>query len=232
MTRDERPVDEYSEKHCSHRWPLMVAGLVLPAIIVLSVAWGVVAHFPAVGVIYIPAIVLTGIFRGHRLLLNWPTGIRVDAKGIEIGGVHRKRRLAARSPRRKPPPASYQCYHLFSCPWDAVKNVKVVTDRKQLRALRNIADSAPAGPIKPRGSYVATYYLGMMIPPYMRAALVINVDLNKVSMPTFRDVQALWITTSQHGETSDLWVAPTRHPDQLRRAVEYYKPYQPRLDDW
>lgn len=231
MSPETFPIGEYTEKHCSHRWPLMVAGLVFPTIFVLATTWGAVAHFPAAGLVTTPAIFLMLVLRGDRLFLNWPTGIRVDADGIEIGGVHRKRHRATRLPRRKPPPASLQCYHVFSCPWEAIERVTVVTDREQLRSLQTSAASAPRGPIEPRGR-VATYYLGMMVPPYLRAALVINVDLDKANVPAFRDVQALWIATSQHGTKSDLWVAPTRQPEKLRRALEHYASYRFRPQAW
>jgi hypothetical protein len=59
----------------------------------------------------------------------------------------------------------------------------------------------------------------MLVPPFIRTALVIEVDPQSADSPEFRVVQALAVATSQVGTRSSTWVVPTRHPDQLYTTV-------------
>jgi hypothetical protein len=65
------------------------------------------------------------------LYRNWPTGIRLDQAAVSIGAVG--------SPRaaRRPPTVSHQRWGLFTCPWPAVRGIRVVTDRSELRQVKN-----------------------------------------------------------------------------------------------
>ena len=61
------------------------------------------------------------------LYRNWPTGIRIDESGISIGAVG-----SSHAARRKPT-INHQSWGLFTCPWQAVEGIRIVTDRAELR---------------------------------------------------------------------------------------------------
>lgn len=63
----------------------------------------------------------------------------------------------------------------------------------------------------------------MLTVPFMRAALVVTVDLQMAELPRFRppDDQRYWFKPSDfsRADPSPIWVAPTRHPEALRNAL-------------
>ncbi|MEO7194224.1 MAG: hypothetical protein ABIZ05_05280 [Pseudonocardiaceae bacterium] len=120
---------------------------------------------------------------------------------------------------RHHPTPSYQCYHVFSCPWDAVRLLELTTDHKKLRALKRTSTSAPTRGVKARAGWAMGFYLGMLTAPFMRAALVIHVDPERAQFPTFRSHQALAVTQSEIGTQSSVWVVPTRRPAELREII-------------
>jgi hypothetical protein len=60
----------------------------------------------------------------------------------------------------------------------------------------------------------------MLTAPFAKATLVIEIDTEYAQFPTFRDLQALFASTSQAGTRSTTWVVPTRRPRELRELVE------------
>lgn len=227
MTGDVLPdvVPRYAEDGCARRTPFLVLGIGLPVLIVLCTVVGVATGEKG---LQLPTVIalFAWLFTNARLLfVCWPTGVRIDGTGIRIGGVrgaerHRAGHPGSQTSRRKPPPPSYQCYHVFSVPWTGVQSLTVVTDRKELRRLRKEGRGGPISGVKARGMVIG-FRLGMMVPPFARAALVIDVDLESADFPEFRNVKSLTAqATSQVGTRSSTWAVPTRHPDQLQMVVE------------
>lgn len=209
----------YAEDRSALRPPLVLLGAILPLIVVLAAAFGVIAHTESVLLIIVIALLLWVFTDARHLMLVWPVGLRVDADGIRIGGVRRAERKPGRKARKKPPPPSFQGYHVFTCPWQGVRSLEVVTDRTRLRELKRESTRAPKSEVHARGGIALGYYLGMLATPFMRAALVIEVDPAYARYPTFRVQQALSVATSQQGTRSSTWLVPTRHADQVRGLV-------------
>lgn len=209
----------YAEDRCALRWPLVLLGTTLPILFVVVLTVGTITRTP--GTPYVASLVVAiWIFTDARhLILLWPTGVRIDADGIRIGGVRYSERHPHRNPHRKPPPPSFQCYHVFSCPWDAVRSLELTTGRKKLRALMKASTSASTRGIKARAGVAIGFYVGILAAPFMRAALVIHVDPERAQFPEFRKQQALVVATSQIGTQSSVWVVPTRRPAELREIV-------------
>jgi hypothetical protein len=154
------------------------------------------------------------------LYRNWPTGIRVDEVGISIGAIG----SARAAPRR--PTVNHQSWGLFTCPWPAVQDVRIVTDRNELRRMN-------ASP----GYYTLTNRwsnrvrtdrcnTGVLISPFMRAALVIEVNPFEVTASkikparfysNFKDGRFSHLV---HPQLSPTWVVPTRHPEALSAALQ------------
>jgi hypothetical protein len=171
-----------------------------------------------------PALVVLGI---GVLFRNWPTGIRIDADGIQIGLVNR----TWATPRWNLT-VTHQAWGLFTCPWAAVDSVRVVTDRTELKDLGNPPNHTTLNNhwTKPRDQQHCM--TGVLSPPFMRAALAIRLDLTTdgVHVPELRRATFYNSSTGQTELTprpSWEWVAPTRHPDQVRAALARFQSHLP-----
>jgi hypothetical protein len=207
-------VTEYAEDHAALRPVVVLLGVGMPVIVVVLAVLGGVTGQEGYLIPLVIALVLWIFTNSIRIFVHWPTGIRIDGGGVRIGNV--------RNPdanRRHPPAPSFQAYRVFSVPWAGVLELRVVRDRRELRAMTRESRRASTRAVKARGGLAVGFYLGMLTPPMMRAALVIEVDPEHATYPEFRVRQAAAVGTSQVGTRSRTWVAPTRRPDQLAEAV-------------
>jgi hypothetical protein len=157
------------------------------------------------------------------LIVNWPTGIRVDAAGIQIGGIRRAgHRGRARAGGLLP--ASAQRRAVFFCPWDDLHLAQVVTDRRELSRLSRLG----------RGGTITR--LGLLWSPFMRAALVMRINPYAVTVPEFRppDAHRYWFRVARLRTFAlySVWLAPTRHPDALRAALAEHRAPDPATAGW
>ena len=158
------PAPAYTEAHSALNGPLLARYLLAP--VVAETAFmlaGLTARqqwfFVFMGWLFVPVMIwITLLYR------NWPTGIRLDQAAVGIGAVGSPR-AASRTPT-----VSHQSRGLFTCPWPAVRGIRVVTDRSELRQMKN----------SPR-YYTLTYRwgtergmshcnTGVLASPFMRAA--------------------------------------------------------------
>ena len=197
----------YAEDHGALRWPLLVAGLVAPVIALASAVAAIVLQNAPLLVVCLVALAVWMI-RGQLLPYVWPAGIRLDDEGVRIGAA----RWADKHPGRTHPRPTVprQWSQQFRCPWPGVQRIGVVTDRQ---AIKTMIRHSPHGR-KPTP-------LGNLATPFMRAALVIWVDSDQAVTPDIQPARGLLATNwSRPGFTQPLWVAPTRHPQQLRAALK------------
>jgi hypothetical protein len=214
------PPAVYHEARSALNWPLLTCGLLGPlagvaAFVVLGVA---VSPVWFLGLLFLPLFVPCQVYIG-LLYRNWPTGIRIDESGIRIGAV-----ASARAARRTPT-VTHQSWGVFTCPRSAVQGARVVTDPAEVRRLKK---SPPYYTLTNRwGSRrdMKHCHLGVLTSPFMRAALVIDVDLGAVTAPLARPARMFSNGTNGRlsrlipPELSPTWVVPTRHPDALRQAL-------------
>jgi hypothetical protein len=210
----------YLEAHSALNGPLLGYGLVLPAAaemtcLILGVAMNQAWFYVIMGWLLVPIMIwVTLVYR------NWPTGIRIDESAISIGAVG-----SARAARRTPT-AYHQSRGLFTCPWPAVEDVRVVTDRAELRRMK----------VQPRYDTftnrwggkrgMSRCHVGVLASPFMRAALVLDVDTLAVTATQIRPARLY--TNFKDGrfshlvqpELSPTWVVPTRHPEALGQALK------------
>lgn len=197
----------YTEDHGALRWPLLVAGLAAPAIALASAVAAIAAQNVPLLVVCLLALAVWMI-RGQLLPYVWPAGIRLDDEGVRIGAA----RWADKHPGRTHPRPTVprQWSQEFRCPWPAVQRIGVVTDRQ---AITTMIRYSPHGR-KPTP-------LGNLATPFMRAALVIWVDSDQAVTPDIQPAHGLLAANwSSPGFPQPLWVAPTRHPRQLRAALK------------
>jgi hypothetical protein len=210
----------YLEAHSALNWLLLANGLLVPAAaeiacLILGVVMNQPWFFVIAGWLFVPVMIwLTLVYR------NWPTGIRFDASAISVGAVGSVRAA------RRVPTVMHQSRGLFTCPWPAVADARVVTDRAELRRMKN----------QPR-YYTFTNrwggkrgmshcHVGVLASPFMRAALVVDVDPLVVSSTRIRPARLY--TNFKDGrfshliqpELSPTWVVPTRNPRALGEALK------------
>jgi hypothetical protein len=217
----------YAEDHSALRWPLLLSGLGIPLLSAAFVALSVITRVWAFAVVVaVAAPLLWGGTYGVLLMYVWPTGIRLDDSGVRIGGV----RWADRHPgrrRRRRPVAPGQRYWVFSCPWDGVRAITVITDPAVLKELHRRSWGGRRAGLRT--------LLGVLGAPYMRAALVIKVDLRQATFPHFSDKRGLLYGfvpapgSIQRREPWPYWAVPTRRPDQLWAALQASPEARPKL---
>jgi hypothetical protein len=210
----------YAEDRSALTWPLLGLGVAVPALLAAGFVAGVVTGLAPLWGITAPLLVLCLLFWGGLALRNWPTGIRITAGDIRVGAVR-----SARAERRRPT-VTHQNWAVFTCPLDGVRGLRVETDpaaiRRILRAPEFFTLSNRWG--KPR--QMGRCKLGVLSAPFMRAALVIELDGGWAHFPATRPAFFFPNTPGRPFRTrlvpdeSLTWVVPTRHPERLWAAVE------------
>ena len=209
----------YLEAHSALNGALLACSLLPPLAAIGCLILGVTTSqswlFDLLGVLI--GLTLVSISLLYR---NWATGIRIDATGVTIGAV-RSARAAARKAT-----VNHQGWGLYSCPWPAVSDVRIVTDQGELRQMRDLPqyDTLTNRWSSKRG--MRRCNIGVLAAPFMRSALVIEVNPLAVRASEIRP--ARFYTNFKDGHFSHLlhpqlsptWVVPTRHPEALRAALQ------------
>jgi hypothetical protein len=215
---DTRP--SFLEARSARNGRLLTSCLLAPAVIEIAcLTLGVILDQPwffvIMGSMLVPIMICAGL-----LYRNWPTGIRIDESGIAIGAVR-----SARAARRRPT-VNHQSWGLYTCPWPAVLSVRIVTDRGELRLMMSLPqyDTLTNRWSNKRG--MRRCNIGVLASPFMRAALVIEVNPSEVTASGIR--LARFYTNYKDGQfshrvepqLSPTWVVPTRHPEALNAALQ------------
>jgi len=154
------------------------------------------------------------------------TGIQITPEGVAIGGIRFAERHSLKARRRRAV-VPLQHSQVFSCPWNGIREIYVEEDR---RWLRKAARRAVYG----RGRTE----LGNLSVRWMRAALVMRVDLRVAALPEIRrtgysiwseilfdeEPSSIWNQwrfwrQTGSGFHQELWIAPTRRPAELRAVL-------------
>jgi hypothetical protein len=210
----------YREAHSALNWPLLTCGLLGPAAgVAICVVLGVTVSpqwFPWV------LFVLFGLFLVPISLLyrNWPTGIRVDETGISIGAIGSAQAVLSR------PNVNRQSWGLYTCPWSGLEGVRLVTDRTELRQMKNSPSYYTLTNRWGGKSGMTHCNIGVLASPFMHAALIIEVNPLTVTASQIRP--ARYYSNFKDGSFSHLihpqlsaaWVVPTRRPEALRAALQ------------
>jgi len=132
VTRPPPPAPAvYTEAHSALNSPLLARYLLAPAaaetaFLLAGLTTGQQWFFVFMGWLIVPVMIWTTL-----LYRNWPTGIRLDQTAVSIGAIGSTRAA------RRTPTVTHQSRGLFTCPWPAVRGIHVVTDRAELRQMKN-----------------------------------------------------------------------------------------------
>ena len=204
-----RPPAYYAEDHCALNWRFVSAGLLAPVVVIAAIVAAVAldnaASWVLLGVMLLAT--MTWVAFGQMLPNAWPLGIRLDSDGLRVGGVRWAEQHPGRARRKATVPHQYG--QVFACRWDGVQHIGVTRDRK---AIKTAIRHAPHG--------IRRTPLGNLAVPFMRAAVVILVDLEQCTLPQIGPARGpLSVNWSSPGFHQRLWVVPTRHPAELEAAL-------------
>jgi hypothetical protein len=191
----------YAESHSVIRWPYIVHIVGWLILLILGIA--ATAINPNIS--FVPAVAFMALVLAiASVLKNWPVGIKADGDGIHIGAVRRQPKPG------KQPWADYQRWQPLFIPWNAVRRAAVITDKSGLRDARLLSNRKITK-------------VGVLTAPFTRAALLIEVDPDRVVVPEFREPhERLPMWTLGHMtpfELSPVWYVPTRRPAELRSVL-------------
>lgn len=209
----------YLEAHSALNGALLAYGLLPPVAAIGSLILGATTSqswlFDLLGVFIALSLVSVSL-----LYRNWPTGIRVDESGIVIGAIR-----SARAAERKPT-VNHQSRGLFACPWPAVLGVRMVTDPVELRQMKNSPRFLTLTNRWGRKAGMEHCNIGVLASPFMRAALLIEVNPSAVTAAEIRPARYYSnfkdgrFSHLIHPQLSSTWVVPTRHPEALSAALQ------------
>lgn len=214
---DSQPL--YLEAHSALNSRLLAFGLLPIAAeivcLILVLAANLVGLSVLMGALFVFVLISVGL-----LYRNWPTGIQVDEASISIGAVR-----SARAARRKPT-VNHQSWGLFTCPRSAVQGVRIMTDRDKLQQMKKSPQYYTLTNRWSNKLEMRRCNIGVLASPFMRAALVIEVNPFAVTASEVRP--ARFFTNFKDGHFSHLvhpqlsptWIVPTRHPEMLSAALQ------------
>ena len=214
----------YAENRVAVRWPLVVLGLLLPLACVAAFVVGVASGTGALWSTAAVALYFSLTFCSAFLYRNWPTGIRITGDELRVGAVR-----SARAARRKPM-VTHQTWGLFTVPLTAVRSMTVETDPATIRRIKKSPDYFTLSNRYSKSRDARTCKLGVLTSPFMRAALIVELDAGWARFPSTR--RAMFFPneigrpfrTFLTPEESLTWVVPTRRPERLRAAVTAWSP--------
>lgn len=206
----------YREDRCGARWPLgfnAVLGWVL------MIGFGIAMNIPHLSGLVIIAVGggLLGVCMTAVLGFGMHIGIRAGHNGIQIGGMnYRDRRIRKEKwPPRKPLKAIEFDKAVFTCPWEGVRSVYLLTGKDEIRRIRRDLKKfqrATPAPRIPIGVLYQTWFV--------KAELVITHNATDATSDP-AEFRTAW---AQYGRIrpveSPTWMIPTRNPDALRAALE------------
>jgi hypothetical protein len=186
-------------------------------LIVLSILVG--GAFPGLAGGFVVAFLVCG----GLVSRSWPTGIRIDESGITIGAI-RSRNAATRTPT-----VWRQAWGIYTCPWEAVRTTRVITDPATLRQLAKSPDYYTLTNRWGGKSDMTYCNIGVLSAPFMRAALVSEIDPSQVTGTNV--MTGIAYEGYKRGRRdrqvpprmSATWIVPTRNPLALKEALKLYQ---------
>lgn len=176
------------------------------------------------------ALVFVAFIQVTSLMARLPLGIRMDQQGIRIGGVQAAEEGRGRvRPRDKPIQGFTRAIHVYSCDWEGVQRIRVLTDKRELKAM---ASGYGAVPAEFRDAWWnslgrAAWAPGRFVDVLTGAALVIEVEARRASFqatrPPRRGLGAAQAARVYTSETMK-WVIPTRNPQAIKAALAAARP--------
>lgn len=152
----------YREDHCGARWPVVFSAVLGWA---LMIGCGIAMNIPHLSGLVIIAVGggLLGLLMTAALESGMHIGILIDRAGIRIGGMHYRDRRVRKGkwPPRKPLKAIEHGKAVFTCPWEGVRALYLITGKDEIRHirrdLRKFQKATPA-PRIPLGVFSQTWF--------------------------------------------------------------------------
>ena len=218
---------EYAENRCAWSGQRAVRTLWLPSLLLVGIVVAAVLGSLGAALILLIFFLAFALLSTMAVITRVPLGIRMDAQGIRIGGVEAAERGRSRVQRRDKPIQGFtRAMHVYSCDWQGVQRIKVLTDRQELAMMAR----SSGGPRETSGIWwaflgAAAWAPGRFIDTRTGAALVFEVEIERASFQPTRPPK-----NSAAGELiydtirTMTWVIPTRNPQAIKAALAAARP--------
>jgi hypothetical protein len=215
----------YREQRCGWSTWGLLSGVLGPVLMIAGVV--LVAVTGALG--YVPLVVGIALIAAP---LSWrnrdpegaalhfhqtrPLGIELDEKGVRLGRLQD----AGTSAGQRPVRPGWQAYRTFSCDWQNVTRISVVTDPAEIRHLYLDSFGFLKRP-RAEGGNAVWFRRGVMLQPGARGVLLVELVTPDaaVEQPPFREGTARVAGRAMQSAETSYWAVPTRRPEELQRIL-------------
>ena len=218
---------QYAENGCARAGnALYVRALWLPGLLFVAIV--VAAVLGSLGAALIAAMffVFFSLLGALTLVTRVPLGIRMDEDGIRIGGVQAAEEGRSRVHRRDKPIQGFtRAMHVYSCDWEDVRAIRVLTDPQELAIMARGANSGNDH----LGEYwwgylgLAPWAPGRFIAPRAKGALVFEVERERASFQATRPPRGK-NADRIYGHRWMTWCIPTNDPMAIKAALAAAQP--------
>jgi hypothetical protein len=134
---------QYAENGCARAGnALYVRALWLPGLLFVGIVVAGVLGSLGAALIAAMFFVFFALLGALTLVTRVPLGIRMDEDGIRIGGVQAAEEGRSRVHRRDKPIQGFtRAMHVYSCDWEDVRAIRVLTDPQELAIMARGANS-------------------------------------------------------------------------------------------
>jgi hypothetical protein len=206
----------YEERRSAQRLPLVVAGVLGAVLMVGGVVLAAAVQNPVFVLGSLAGFFLWLTTKGNQYFLHRRTGIRVSTKRLTIGALG-----FADDGESDPSQPSRAVVFLgrcaYSCAWEDVLSLTLVTDPGAIKAMRKDPGNMGSPASYYQGQSI-THKLGMIVPPYAKAVLVVHMSLGSGRFPNVPNGKK--VTNLQ----SPTWAVPTRRPEELCKVLASFPP--------
>ena len=205
---------EYEEDGSARTTRMYLGALMIPGLLCVGIVASAVLGSVGVAAILAVLLLFFAFLSSTILSTRLPLGIRMDAQGIRIGGVR-----GNRVHRDKPIQGFTRAMHVYSCDWQGVRRIKVLTEPREL-ALMARRFGGPQDLNPPWWAFLslAPWAPGRFI-DNRSAALVIEVETARASFQATRPPKITALVDSIYNSPTMTWVIPTRDPQRLKAAL-------------
>lgn len=221
---------EYAENGAARVGRRLAIPIVTWSLLLIAIVASAVAGALPLTVVFVIVLAMLGLIQVTSLMTSLPLGIRIDQQGIRIGGVEAAEAGRSRvRPRDKPIQGFTRSMHVYSCDWEGVRRIKVLTDPVQLKAM---STSFNRGVAEYRGAWwdalgTAPWAPGRFVDVLTGGALVIEVETQRATFQATRPPKGkLGGTLAQEVYMSQTmkWVIPTKNAEGIRAALAAAQP--------
>ena len=218
---------QYAEDRCAWSGRRALRTFWLPGLLLVGIVVAAALGSLGAALIVLVFFLAFALLSTMAVLTRLPLGIRMDAQGIRIGGVQAAEQGRSRVRRRDKPIQGFtRAMHVYSCDWQGVQRIRVLTDPQELALMAR----GTGGPREASGIWwaflgAAAWAPGRFIDTRTGAALVFEVEIERASFQATRPPKNSAAGDLIYNTIRTMtWVVPTRNPQAIKAALAAARP--------